>query len=477
MAEIKMPRMGDAMEEGVIVQWLKKVGDKIGPEDPIMEIETDKSNVEVPADAEGYIQQLLYKAGDSVIVGKTVAVVGPEPPAAGAAAPAAAAPAATETPETKEPKPEEQTQKTTPSTNGTSPTPAPAPSTPPAPVAVRPAAGFKPYDSFIGCLPENLGGSASVLGEPVEIEAAPGNERVKATPVARAMAQANNLDLAALRGSGPDGGIVKADVAAALASGGTAPAAAAALATTAAPAAPAATLASAGEGDEVQEFTGMRKVIARRLSESKSTIPHFYVSAEIDMEALIALREQINAGAGEGQPKVSVNDMLIKAAAVALTENPRINAAYGDNKRIIRKAAHVGFGVALDDGLIVPVVRNAESKTVRAIARETRPLIEKARAGKLAPADYTGGTFTISNLGVMPDIEEFSAIINPGEGAILAVASTREVPAVVNGQVVVRKRMKVTLSADHRVADGADGAKFVLALKRVLENPLELLAG
>lgn len=458
-----MPRLGDAMDEGVIVQWLKQVGDKVGPEDPIMEIETDKSNVEVPAEVSGYIHQLLFKVGDSVPVGKTVAVIGTEPPVAGA--PAAPAPVA------EAPKAETPTVEVPPATaksNGAAPAPvttvAPAP-TPVAPVAVKAAVGFKPYDTYVGAIPENLGGNASTIGEPIVLEG--GNERVKATPVARSMAQVHNLDLAALQGSGPDGSIVKADVEAAI-SRGTTVAAPVVASPTAAPA--------TASTDEVQEFNGMRRTIAKRLSESKSTIPHFYVSAEIDMEALLALREQLNTGASETQPKASINDFLIKAVAVALQENPRLNSIFSDNKRIIRKDINVGFGVALEDGLIVPVVRNADSKSVRAIAKETRPLIEKARAGKLAPAEYTGGTFTISNLGVMPDIEEFSAIINPGESAILAVASTRLVPAVVNGQIVPRKRMKVSLSADHRVVDGADGAKFVLALKRVIENPLEILA-
>jgi pyruvate dehydrogenase E2 component (dihydrolipoamide acetyltransferase) len=320
-----------------------------------------------------------------------------------------------------------------------------------------------------------------VIGEPIEIETVSGaTEPVKATPVARAMAQAHNLDLSNLKGSGPDGAVGKRDVEAALAGGAngisapttvTPPVAPAKVA----PTATAVTTITASEGDETQEFSAMRRTIARRLTESKSTIPHFYVNAEIDMEELIALREQINASAGGNIPKVSINDCLIKAVAAAIAENPRVNAAYGDNKRILRQGIHIGFGVALDDGLIVPVVREADKKSLRAVARETKPLIDKARTGKLAPVEYTGGTFTISNLGVLPGITEFSAIINPGEGAILAVASTLEVPAVVGGQVVPRKRMKVTLSGDHRVMDGADGAKFLVSLKRIIENPMEML--
>lgn len=513
MAELIMPRMGDAMDEGRIVQWLKNIGDKVGPDDAVMEIETDKSNVEVTADMSGFIQEFKYQAGDSVPVGTVVAVIGAEPPAANSASNGTGGAAAQAKPEQKsEPaKTAPQTAAPTeeqPSTavpvdvepavtaggpsgnNGVGP--APVASTPqPAPVAVSsaptqtaPPGTFKPYDSYIGALPEGLGGSASVLGEPLQFAGdtdGAANERVRVTPLARAMAQANNLDLARVKGTNPDGGISKKDVEAALAGNVSAPAAQAtsAPATTEAakPAtAPAAPVATAAEGDEVQEYNAMRRTIARRLSESKSTIPHFYVSTEIDMEALIALREQINAQGGDKQPKVSVNDFLIKACAVALVEVPRINAAFSDNKRILRKAVNIGFGVALEDGLIVPVVKNCEAKSLRAVARETKPLIDKARAGKLAPADYSGGTFTISNMGVFPDIEEFAAIVNPGEGAILAVASTRTVPAVVDGQVVPRKRMKVTLSVDHRVVDGADGAQFLIALKRIIENPLEALA-
>ena len=491
MSDVIMPKMGDAMDTGVIVQWLKNVGDKVSPDDAVAEIETDKSNVEITADAAGYIQKISAQPGETIPVGQVIAIIGAEAPASAPAADAASAPAPV-APTAEAPKvsddsvttgPSEQ-QDPTPSNgssngrNGQTAAPVAMPVAP-ATVAVKSGGAFKPYDSFIGAMPVNLGGTASVIGEPIEL-ASSAPDAVKATPVAKAMAQAHNLDLSALRGSGPDGAVAKRDVEAALASGttsgATAPAPVAAKPALAS-SVPAMTVtaATAAEGDEVQEFSAMRRTIAKRLTESKSTIPHFYVSAEIDMEALIALREQINTSAGENIPKVSINDCLVKAVAAAIQENPRINVAYGDNKRILRKGIHVGFGVALDDGLIVPVVRDADKKSLRAVARETKPLIDKARAGKLSPADYTGGTFTISNLGVLPGITEFSAIINPGEGAILAVSSTIETPAVVNGQVVPRKRMKVTISGDHRVMDGADGARFLVSLKRIIENPMEML--
>jgi pyruvate dehydrogenase E2 component (dihydrolipoamide acetyltransferase) len=225
----------------------------------------------------------------------------------------------------------------------------------------------------------------------------------------------------------------------------------------------------------VQEYNAMRRTIAKRLVESKTTIPHFYVTAEIDVEDMMAFREQVNASAGEKQPKVSFTDVLVKACTVALQENPVANSVFADNKRIIRKAINIGIAVSIEDGLIVPVVKNCESKSLRAIARETRPLIEKARTGKLQPAEYTGGTFTISNLGQY-DVENFAAIINPGEGAILAVSSVRDTPVVLDGKIIARKRMKVTLSADHRVMDGVAGALFLQSLKRVVEDPIQILA-
>jgi Pyruvate/2-oxoglutarate dehydrogenase complex, dihydrolipoamide acyltransferase (E2) component, and related enzymes len=484
MADIILPKMGDAMEEGRIVQWLKNVGDAVKAGEPVVEIETDKSNVEVEAEESGFLQKINTQPGELAPVGAVIAVIGAEAPSADASSAPAPAPAA-EAPKA-EPKaaaaPAESGK-----SNGTGPkvpeetAPKAAPEENPSgasqPVMVTRAEGWKPFDSFVGALPENLGGTASVIGEPIAVSGgSAGSERLKATPVARAMAQANNLDLARLKGSGPDGGIVKADVEAALSSGAnfaTAPAAA----STAPATAPASSVSvSAAEGDEVVEYNAMRRTIARRLTESKQTIPHFYVTSEIDMQAYLDLREQINASAGEGQGKVSVTDMLVKACAVALVENPVVNSVFSDNTRITRKSVNIGVAVAIADGLIVPVVKNCENKSLRAIAKETRPLIERARENKLKPDEYTGGTFTISNLGQY-DVENFAAIINPGEAAILAVSSVREVPAVVDGQIVPRKRMKVTLCADHRVMDGVAGAIFLQSLKRVIENPLQILAG
>ena len=207
---------------------------------------------------------------------------------------------------------------------------------------------------------------------------------------------------------------------------------------------------------EVQEYNAMRRTIAKRLTESKQQVPHIYVTVEVDMEALLTVREQLNRNAGGAIPKVSVNDLIVKASACALIEVPVVNSKFDNNQRIISKSAHIGVAVSLPDGLIVPVVKNADALSVRNISRTVKQLAEKARSGKLAPSEYSGGTFTISNMGAIADVENFAAIINPGEGAILAVSGTRTVPAVVNGAIVARRRMKVTLSADHRVVDGSE---------------------
>ncbi|WP_395092939.1 dihydrolipoamide acetyltransferase family protein [Armatimonas sp.] len=442
MAAIIMPKMGDAMEAGVIVQFLKKVGDTVTADDAVFEIETDKSNVEVPAGEAGVVHAILVAAGAEVKVGDPVLVIGqgtppegsqpPSPRPAGESVQAAVAPTA-------------------------APVAAPAAAAAaPVVVATNPA---KPYgESYVCQLPEGLGGSASVLSDPIELEGSSlsgGDVRVKASPLARAIAAAKGVNLASISAAGT---ITAADVEAAAASPQPPPASDGGV---------------LADVVEVQSYNGMRKTIARRLTESKQQIPHFYVTVEVDMEALLGLREQVNASGGN--VKVSVNDCLLKAVSVAMLTAPNVNSKFDDNKRLVSKNHHIGFGVALDDGLIVPVVRNVQSLSLRQITAASKPLIEKARAGKLQPADYTGGTFTISNLGAVAEVENFAAIVNPGEGAILAVSSTRTVAAVVNGQVVPRKRMKVTLSADHRVVDGADAAAFLGALKKAIENPLELL--
>jgi pyruvate dehydrogenase E2 component (dihydrolipoamide acetyltransferase) len=443
MADVIMPKLGDAMEEGKIVRWLKNVGDSVKSDDPIFEVETDKTNVEVGADVSGVLEWIGYAAGVSVPVGKPIARIGDGSnvdktiPIAAAAPVAASAPAAVAVPA-------EPAAQATPVQS-------------PVATAVASDGSWKPFGDSLACaLPEGLGGSASLSGEPVVLELAADTSHIKASPLARAIAAANHVSLSSIQSAGP---IKAADVEALIAG--------ASVSTTS---------ASPVNAIEVQEYNAMRRTIAKRLTESKQQVPHIYVTVEVDMEALLTVREQLNRNAGGTIPKVSVNDLIVKASACALIEVPVVNSKFDNNQRIISKSAHIGVAVSLPDGLIVPVVKNADALSVRNISRTVKQLAEKARSGKLAPSEYSGGTFTISNMGAIADVENFAAIINPGEGAILAVSGTRTVPAVVDGAIVARRRMKVTLSADHRVVDGSDAAMFLGAFKRVMENPVELLA-
>lgn len=444
MADVIMPKLGDAMEEGKIVRWLKNVGDAVKADDPVFEVETDKTNVEVGAETAGVLEWIGFAAGVSVPVGRSIARIGDGSnidktiPTA-EATPAAAAPVpAVATP--------------TPAAD-----PAPAPTQSAIVTAMASDGTWKPFGDSLACaLPEGLGGTASVSGEPVYIETVTDTAHIKASPLARAIAAANQVSLSSIQAAGP---IKAADVQAAIAGGST----------------PSST-ATPVNAVEVQEYNAMRRTIAKRLTESKQQVPHIYVTVEVDMEALLSVREQLNRNAGGAIPKVSVNDLIVKASACALIEVPVVNSKFDNNQRIISKSAHIGVAVSLPDGLIVPVVKNADALSVRNISRAVKQLAEKARSGKLAPSEYQGGTFTISNMGAIADVENFAAIINPGEGAILAVSGTRTVPAVVDGAIVARRRMKVTLSADHRVVDGSDAAMFLGAFKRVMENPVELLA-
>ena len=443
MADVIMPKLGDAMEEGKIVRWLKNVGDSVKSDDPIFEVETDKTNVEVGADISGVLEWIGYAAGVSVPVGKPIARIGDGSnvdktiPTAAAAPVAASAPAVVAAPA-------EPAAQATPVQS-------------PVATAVASDGSWKPFGDSLACaLPEGLGGSASVSGEPVVLELATDTSHIKASPLARAIAAANHVSLSSIQSAGP---IKAADVEALIAGASVSTAS-----------------ASPVNAVEVQEYNAMRRTIAKRLTESKQQVPHIYVTVEVDMEALLTVREQLNRNAGGAIPKVSVNDLIVKASACALIEVPVVNSKFDNNQRIISKSAHIGVAVSLPDGLIVPVVKNADALSVRNISRTVKQLAEKARSGKLAPSEYSGGTFTISNMGAIADVENFAAIINPGEGAILAVSGTRTVPAVVDGAIVARRRMKVTLSADHRVVDGSDAAMFLGAFKRVMENPVELLA-
>ena len=424
---ITMPALSPTMTEGTLAKWLVKEGDQVSAGDIIAEIETDKATMEVEAADEGVVEKLLVAEGaEGVAVNTPIALLRGEGDAAGA--PAAKAPVASPTPKT-EPAP-------APRANGGQPSAAPAPA------------------------PRGDDG-----------------ERIFASPLARRMAQQAGLDIAALKGSGPHGRIVKADIDAALQKGVPAKAQPAA-AQAARPAAPQPAPAPATKGDyepefELEKLSSMRKTIARRLTESKQQVPHFYMTIDCEIDALLKLRKELNAKL-EGDAKLSVNDLVIKAAALALMKVPTANVSYTDEGLKRYRTADVSVAVATDKGLITPVIRRAEAKGLQAISSEMRTLAAKAREGKLQPQDYQGGSFSISNLG-MYGIKHFEAVINPPQACILAVGAGEQRPIVKDGALAIATVMSVTLSTDHRAVDGAVGAEWLGAFRKLIEDPLQML--
>ncbi|WP_308720963.1 pyruvate dehydrogenase complex dihydrolipoamide acetyltransferase [Komagataeibacter xylinus] len=405
---ILMPALSPTMKEGTLARWLKAEGDTIAAGDVIAEIETDKATMEVEAVDEGILGRILIEGGThGIAVNTPIAILvaqGESVPDA----PAPAAPAAS---------------------------PAPAPS---APAAAKPAA-------------------AAPAAAPAK------GTRVFASPLARRIAAQKGIDLASLKGSGPNGRIVRRDVEQAAA----------------APAPKAATPAAVVEeaGFESIPHTTMRKVIARRLTESKSTVPHFYVEMDVELDALLALRSQMNAASpdeGPGAYKISVNDMLVKAAAVTLRRVPQVNVSFTEEAVRVYEDVDISVAVSIPDGLITPIVRKADTKSLRQISLETRDLVARARAGKLKPEEFQGGTFSISNMG-MYGVKAFSAILNPPQAAILAIAAGERRPVVKGNEITIATVMTVTLSVDHRVVDGALAAQWVSAFRKVVENPMSLV--
>ena len=439
MAEyIVMPKLGFDMREGVLNNWLKQVGDTVNRGDVVAEIESDKATLELEAQVAGVLLQTLHGPGDVVPVGANLAIVGQ----AG------------------------EDVSSMGGGNGTTAAPAPAVADKPAVAQVEtapqtPAAAAE--ESYPPAAPTTPVAEAE--------ESYPGGAR--ATPVARRLAQEKQVDLLRVTGSGPDGRIRKADVEAFLA----APPVAAPPAT--APTAPAPvpppmpTAVVAGPESEELALTRLRQAIGRRMTESKTTVPHFYVTTEVDMGAALALRKQINETLPDEQ-KVSVNDLIVKAAALALRDFPNLNAAFGGDKIIRHKRINVGSAVAVEGGLLTVVQKDTDTSTLSKVAADNRGMIARAREGKMKPDDVEGGTFTVSNLGAF-DVDHFIAIINPPDAAILAVGSAREMPVVINGQLAVGTRMKATISADHRVTDGAEAARFMQRFKALLEQPMRLL--
>lgn len=441
MAQVTMPKMSDTMEEGTIVRWLKHPGDEVKEGEPIAEVETDKANVEMEAFDNGVLGQIIVPEGKTVPVGEPIATIeGP------GAAPTAEAPKA-ETAPAPQAQPQPQPQ------------PEAAPAPPPAPKAEAPAPA-----------------------PPTPAPAAPSaeeEERVRVSPLARRLAQEKGVDLSQVHGTGPDGRIVEADIENYLAQTG-APAPAPAPKAEAAPPpaapakapAPAPAVAATEVPYEEEPLNRMRKVIAERMTHSTQTVPHFFLTTEVEMDWADRVRDELNAD--ENQPRISFNDIVIKACAQALRKFPHVNASFDGDKLRKYKEVNIGMAVALEDGLIVPVVHDADKKRLREIAAETKELAKHARDNQLRTREYTGATFTITNLGMF-DVENFMSIINPPEAASLAVGTIRDEPVVLDGQVAVSKRMKLTISIDHRVLDGADAAKFMQEVKHQLESPIGLL--
>ena len=446
---ITMPALSPTMEEGNLSKWLVKEGDKIAPGDVIAEIETDKATMEVEAVDEGTVAKIVVPAGtEGVKVNALIAILAEEGEDVAAAAKGAAsalkAEAKAEAPK-EEPKPAEAKKE------------AAAPATVLAPVkADQPAA-------------------ASNKGD-----------RVFASPLARRIAKESGVDIAAVKGTGPHGRVVQRDVEAALASGGAkaaAPKAEAASAATPKPMSDDAVLKLFEEGTyEIVPHDGMRKTIARRLVESKQTVPHFYLTIDCELDALLALRSQINAASpmiktekGEVPAyKLSVNDMVIKATALALRDVPDANVSWTEGGMVKHKRADVGVAVSIPGGLITPIVRQSDSKTLSAISNEMKDLAKRARDRKLKPEEYQGGSTSVSNLGMF-GVKDFAAIINPPHATIFAIGAGEQRAVVKNGEIKVATVMSVTLSTDHRAVDGALAAELAQAFKRHIENPMGML--
>ncbi|RUT25932.1 pyruvate dehydrogenase complex dihydrolipoamide acetyltransferase [Asaia sp. W19] len=411
---ILMPALSPTMTEGTLSRWLKKEGDTVKSGDLIAEIETDKATMEVEAVDEGILGRIVVPEGsEGVKVNSPIAILVDE---------GEAVPDAVEAPAAKKAEPAPQTV--------AQPASTPAASAQPSPAQSAPVAG-------------------------------PAGKRVFASPLARRIASQKGIDLAALKGTGPNGRILRRDVENAKP------------VTTAAAAAP---VMVPAEAKRVPN-SSMRKVIARRLSESKQTVPHFYVSVDIELDALLALRSKLNAASpseGEGQFKISVNDMMIKAVALALRDCPGLNVQYTEAETLHFPEIDISMAVSIPDGLITPIIRQADRKSLRAISAEARDLAKRARDGKLKPEEFQGGTFSISNMGMF-GVREFAAIINPPQAGILAIAAGEKRAVVRGDQLAVATVMTATLSVDHRAVDGALGAQWLNALRDIVQNPYSLV--
>jgi pyruvate dehydrogenase E2 component (dihydrolipoamide acetyltransferase) len=414
--KVMMPKLSDTMEEGIILRWVRKEGDPVKQGEIIAEIQTDKADMELEAYDSGVLRKVVVPEGGKVAIGELIAVIG-EPD-------------------------EDISSMFTPSVPG----------------------GGKKLEKGE---PTTTVGQKGIESQPKssaeEVMPKPADIRIRISPLARRLASEHHVDLLQVRGTGPDGRILKRDVESLLALiVGVLP--------LEVPQSAAIPSGTQNEYEDV-ELTLMRKTVAKRMHESKATVPHFYVTMEINMDKAIEFRKDLNE---VGTQKVTFTDLIVKSAAKALLEHPKVNSSYLGDRIRQNKRVNIGVAVALDDGLITPVVRNCELKTLEQIASEIKDLADRAKERKVRPEEFQDGTFTISNLGMF-DVENFAAIINPPEGAILAVGRIAEKPVAVRSEIVLGHTMKVTLSCDHRVIDGAVGAQFLQELKKILESPISLL--
>ena len=442
--KVVMEALSPTMEEGRLVEWKKQEGEAVAVGDVLAEVETDKAVMELVARAGGTLLKQVVTAGATVPVSQLVAVIGePGEAVSASAAPAPKAAAGTADAQATQPSPDRNQPVSMP--------PAPA-----APQASEPAGR-----------PRAPGPTATPGGNG---QPAPSGGRVKASPLAKRMAADRGIDLAGISGSGPEGRVVARDLAQAGARQAAAPGAARA------PAPSPALAGVTGPAYTDIPLTQIRKTIAKRLSQSIGPIPTFYLTTEVDMERAWEAREALleSAKGTEGAPKVSFNDLIIKATALALRQHPACNAWWQDDRIRYWNEVHISMAVAIEDGLITPVIRHADRKSLRDISAEARDLAGRARERRLTPEEYTGGTFSISNLGML-DIDEFTAVINPPEAGILAIGRIVPKPVEHDGAVQLRRRMRITMSCDHRVIDGATGARFLQTLTGMLENPLRMV--
>jgi pyruvate dehydrogenase E2 component (dihydrolipoamide acetyltransferase) len=422
--KVIMPKLSPTMEEGQISRWLKKEGDKVSMGEPLAEIDTDKATMEMQALGNGVLRKILINEGQSAPLGQTIAIVG-EPDEDISALLSEAPPAQPQVTEQKE-------------TNSPPPVPDVAQPQPQA----KAAAAASPVDN--GRQPQAAAFEAG---------------RMIVSPLAARMAADAGIDLRSLQGSGPGGRIIKRDIEAAISKPKAAPA-------------PTFIQQAGASAYRDEPASQIRQTIAKRLVTSLGPVPHFFLTTDIEMDRAAEMRKGINAL--DPDLKISINDIIIKVAAAALIQHPQVNASFQEKFLRYYEQADVGVAVAIEDGLITPVVRAANQKSLSQIAAEVRELAERARSKRLKPEEYTGATFSISNLGMF-GIDEFTAVINPPEGAILAVGAMTAKPIVRENEIVIRQMMRVTMSCDHRVIDGATGAKFLQTFKKILENPLYLV--